>query len=70
MIQYVSEIFVPHINQVRAMLNDVNAPALLIIDNFKRQITESVNQMLEESNVNVCLLPAKSTDRLSRWTFL
>ena len=43
------------------MLNDVKAPALLIIDNLKEQITESVNQMSEESNVNVCLLPTNST---------
>ena len=64
MIQYISEISLPYINQVRVMLNDDNAPALLIIDTFKGQITESVNQMLEESNVNVCLLLANSTNRL------
>ena len=41
-----------------------NAPALVIIDNFKGQITAKVNTLLEDNNIHVCLLPPNTTDLL------
>lgn len=34
------------------------------MDNCKGQITPSVANLLEESNIHVCLLPPSTTDRL------
>ena len=34
------------------------------MDNFKGQTTPSVTNLLEESNIHVCLLPPNMTDRL------
>ncbi len=34
------------------------------MDNFKGQTTPAVNEVLEEKNIHVCLLPPNSTDRL------
>ena len=39
-------------------------PALIIMDNFKGQITSDINQLLEENDVHVALLPPNTTDRL------
>ena len=38
--------------------------ALVIMDNFKGQITPCVNGILEENSIHVCLLPANTTDLL------
>ena len=38
--------------------------ALVIMDNFKGQVTESVMGLLEDHNIHVCLLPPNTTDRL------
>ena len=35
-----------------------------IMDNFKGQVTPSVVSLLEDNNIQVCLLPANTTDRL------
>ena len=40
------------------------AAALVIIDNFKGQITQSCMSLLESYNIHSCLLPPNSTDRL------
>ena len=42
----------------------VDEVALVIIDNFKGQITSSVNTILERNNIHVCLLPPNTTDLL------
>ena len=34
------------------------------MDNFKGQVTRTINDLLEASNINVCLLPANTTDLL------
>ena len=39
-------------------------PALVIMDNFKGQVTPNINSLLEENNIHVVLLPANTTDRL------
>ena len=38
--------------------------ALVIMDNFRGQVTPSVVSLLEDNNIQVCLLPANITDRL------
>lgn len=43
---------------------DASQCALLIMDNFKGQLTASVNALLEANNIHVCLLPANTTDLL------
>ena len=37
---------------------------MVIIDNFRGQITDSVNSLLEANNIHVALLPANATDLL------
>ncbi len=61
MIQYIDHIVLPYLEAVR---ETENAPALVIMDNFKGQITAKVNCILEENNVHVCLLPPNTTDLL------
>ena len=39
-------------------------PGLIIMDNFKGQLTEKVNDLLEENHLHVCLLPLNTTDLL------
>lgn len=39
-------------------------PAVVIMDNFKGQITKPVQALLDENNIHVCLLPPNTTDRL------
>ncbi len=47
----------------RQLIGD-RKPALVIIDNFKGQVTAAVNALLEEHDIHVCLLPPNTTDRL------
>ena len=61
MIQYIEHIILPYLDSVR---QTESAPALVIMDNFKGQITAKINCILEENNVHVCLLPPNTTDLL------
>ena len=61
MIEYINNIIVPYVDANR---NDDNTAALVIMDNFKSQVTPSVLSLLEDNNILVCLLPANTTDRL------
>ena len=63
MIQYIENIIVLYIDSARQAFQD-DTPALIIMDNFKGQITSSVTSLLEENNIHVCLLPPNTTDRL------
>ena len=36
------------------------------MDNFREQTTPAINQLLEENNIHVSLLPANTTDKLQR----
>ena len=63
MIQYIEKIIIPYINSTREAFED-DTPALIIMDNFKGQITSSVTNLLEANNIHVCLLPLNTTDRL------
>ena len=62
MIQYI-QIIIPYINRTREAFED-DTPALIIMDNFKGQVTSAVNSLLEENDIHVCLLPASTTDCL------
>ena len=60
MIQYVTNIIVPYIERVRADIGD-NKTALVIIGNFKGQTTKSVQNLSEDSNILVSMLPPNTT---------
>ena len=62
MVQYINEIIVPYVECQRGTLGD--KPALVIIDNFKGQITSTINRILEAHDIHVCLLPPNTTDLL------
>ena len=63
MIQYVENIIVPYVRSTRATFEE-DTPAVVIIDNFKGQITSSVTNLLELNNIHVCLLRPNTTDLL------
>ena len=64
MVHYIKEIIVPYVESQRDALGDPNQAALVIMDNFTGQVTTTINQLLEAHNINVCLLPANTTDLL------
>jgi len=64
MIQYIENIILPYVEAMRQNLEDEDAAALVIMDNFKGQITEKINTILEHNKIHVCLLPANTTDLL------
>ena len=62
MLEYIDIIIVPYIYISANRENDQSA--LVIMDNFKSQITPSVVSVLEENNIQVSLIPLNTTDRL------
>ena len=65
MIQYVQNIVVPFIEQTRESLReDEDKAAVVIIDNFKSQVTPALTELLERHHIHSCLIPPKTTDRL------
>ena len=63
MFQYIKAIIIPYVEKQRDNLGE-DKSALVIMDNFKGQITPCVNAILEENSIHVCLLPANTTDLL------
>ena len=63
MIQYIEKIIVLYVNSVRESTGN-DTSAVIIMDNFKGQVTSPVNSLLEANNIHVCLLPPNTTDRL------
>ena len=63
MLQYIECIILPYVEKVRDDMG-VNKAALVIMDNFKGQITTSVSSLLEDNNILVTLLPPNTTDLL------
>lgn len=49
---------------IRELKQDDSASALVIMDNFKGQVTDAIHKLLEENNILVALLPANTTDLL------
>ena len=64
MLQYVQNIIIPYVEVQQSQLEDAGKSALVIIDNFKGQITPSLHALLEEHNIFSCLLPPNTTDLL------
>ena len=64
MLEYIEHIVLPYVENIRELLYNDQTPALIIMDNFKGQITKKVNDLLEENHLNVCLLPPNTTDLL------
>ena len=62
MLEYIDSIIIPYVESQRKILGD--KPAVVIMDNFKGQITRSINEFLELYNIHVVLLPANTTDLL------
>ena len=64
MIQYVENIILPYVKRVRQDLGNEETPAVVIMDNFKGQITEKITSLLQDNYIRTCLLPANTTDLL------
>ena len=56
MLQYIDHVILPYVQSMWEKVGDDKA-ALVIIDNCKSQVTESVMSLLESNNVHICLLP-------------
>ena len=63
MLEYLENIICPYVEGARHRLK-CDSPALVIIDNFKGQITPSCISRLESCHIHTCLLPANTTDSL------
>ena len=55
MIQYINEIIIPYLRSQRDALQDLTLSALVIMDNFRGQVTTPVNRPFEEHNTRVCV---------------
>ena len=64
MLQYIKNIIEPYISCVRDTFNMVTTPGVIIMANFKWQVTEKVSSLLEKCHLHVCLLLANTTDLL------
>ena len=65
MIEYIENIVIPYVENVREMLYTPSTPGLIIMDNFKGQITKKkIDLLLEENHLHTCLLPANTTNIL------
>ena len=62
MLDYIREIIVAYVERRHDQLEE--KPAVVIMDNFKGQITPAVNDLLDENDIHVCLLPPNTTDLL------
>ncbi len=63
MVQYIKNIIFSYVTSTRELLR-CNSPALVIIDNFKGQVSTKINELLESHDIHTCLLPPNTTDRL------
>ena len=63
MVQYIYNIIFPYVELVWEKIQDNNALALVIMDNFKGQVTDGIYNLLEENNI-FALLPPNTTDLL------
>ena len=64
MFQCIEHIIEPYVRSVQKMFYKATTPGLIIMDNFKGQVTEKVSSLLEKCHLHVCLLPANTTDLL------
>ena len=61
MLDYIREIIIPYVERKHDQLEE-EKPAVVIMDNFKGLITPAVNDLLDENDIHVCLLPPNTTD--------
>ena len=66
MIQYVNNIFVLYVEQIREQLFNEDKSAVVIVDNFEGQITEAMMELLERYRIHTCLIPANA---YNQWIF-
>ena len=64
MLQYIEHIVDPYIQSVRVLLYTPTTPGVIIMNNFKGQLTDKVISLLEKCHFHVCLLPANTTNLL------
>ena len=64
MVQYITKIIVSSIEAQREVSGDSEQSTLVIMDNFKGQVTPAINELLEANNIHVCLLLPNTTDLL------
>ena len=64
MLQYVDLIVLPYVRSVRHIKRDESLPAVVIMDNFKGQVTKDVLTLLDSNNIYVALMPPNTTDKL------
>ena len=64
MIQYVENVIIPYVERTLELAFEEDTPALVIIDNFKGQMTSAVTTLLETNDIHVCPLPPYTTDLL------
>ena len=63
--EYIDHIVLSYVNKKREELKFAsNYPASLAFDNFKAQCTPGILTLLDQSYINVTLVPANCTDRL------
>ena len=63
MVQYIHNIILPYVKLIRELKQDDSASSLVIMDNFKGQVTDDIHTLLEEKN-NVASLPSNTTNLL------
>ena len=63
MLEYEEHIIAPYVQKVCESFQP-DTSAMVIMDNFKGLITESVSSLLDQYNIHVCLLSPNTTDRL------
>lgn len=63
MLGYIKHVIVQYLQKTREYVGE-DKTALVIIDNFKGKVTESVIQLLEDHNIHVCTLLSNTTDLL------
>ena len=51
MVQYVENIVIPYVAGIQAAIEE-DKPALVIMDNFKGQITSAVTELIEEKDIH------------------
>ena len=61
MVAYIENIVLPF---VEARQESSDGAALVIMDNFKRQVTQTFTSLSKDNNIHVCLLPPNTTDHL------
>jgi len=62
--QYSEFVILPHVRLIRETLYEETTHSLVIMDNFRGQVTTNINSLLEVNNLHVCLIPPNTTDLL------